>query len=208
MIKIIDYGMGNLRSVQKTFEKLGYEAQITSKPVDIEKAKGIILPGVGAFEDAIKNLKLSGLVESIYEAVNKGVPFLGICLGMQMLLSISEENGIHEGLNIIPGKVIRLPGKVTVPHMGWNQIEIKKQHPLLKGINVGDFVYFVHSYYVVPDDYDNTVCVTDYGVKFSSIIADKNIMGIQFHPEKSGGVGLKILENYGELVKNAFTAGN
>lgn len=208
MIKIIDYGMGNLRSVQKALEKLGFQADITSLSSEIAAAQGVILPGVGAFEDAMANLKSSGLVDSIRKVVEKGVPLLGICLGMQMLLSTSEENGLHEGLDLIPGKVLRLPEKVTVPHMGWNRLEVKKEHPLVTGINPGDFVYFVHSYYVAPDKADSVVCETDYGINFASVIAKDNIMGIQFHPEKSSSVGLKILRNYGEMVKNATIAGN
>lgn len=208
MINIVDYGMGNLRSVQKALHKLGFEAQITSNPADLFDSQGIILPGVGAFKEAVCNLHSKGLINPITKAVRKGTPLLGICLGMQMFMSYSEENGVHEGLDFFPGKVQRFSRNLIVPHMGWNQLLLTTDHPLIKGIKSGDFLYFVHSYYVLPQDDDAVVALTEYGVQFPSIIARGNIMGIQFHPEKSSFLGLKILQNYGEMIKNATAASN
>lgn len=208
MINIVDYGMGNLRSVQKALHKLGFEAQITSNPNDLFESQGIILPGVGAYKDAVFNLNSMGLINPITKAVEKGTPLLGICLGMQMLMSYSEENGVHKGMNFIPGKVQRFPRNLVVPHMGWNQLLLTKDHPLIKGIKSGDFVYFVHSYYVLPENEDIVTAWSEYGTQFASIIAKDNIMGVQFHPEKSSFLGLKILQNYGEMIRNAAAAGN
>lgn len=200
MIAIIDYGMGNLRSVQKGFEKVGFEAIITQDRKTLRDAEGLILPGVGAFGDAMKNLRAAGLDLAIKEAVAAGKPLLGICLGMQLLLSASQENGWHEGLGIIPGTVRRLPAGVKVPHMGWNQVEIARETPLLEGVPSGAFFYFVHSYYVDPEDKSFLITTTDYGLRFPSIFGRGNVFGIQFHPEKSSKLGLQILKNYGELV--------
>jgi glutamine amidotransferase len=206
MITIIDYGMGNLRSVQKGFEKVGYSARVTSSPTDVERAEKLVLPGVGAFKDCMDNLRQGGFIDPILKHVETGRPFLGICLGLQLLFSESEEFGRHQGLGIIPGKVVRFPAgmrekgeELKVPHMGWNQIAICRPAPIFEGVENCASVYFVHSYYVVPDDPEIVATVTEYGVSFCSSIWRDNVMATQFHPEKSQHVGLRILENFGKL---------
>jgi len=199
-LAIIDYGMGNLRSVQKALESVGLAGEVTSNEKIISTAPAVILPGVGAFEDAMANLTRTGLIPIIREVVAKGTPFLGICLGMQLLFSTSEENGLHQGLNLLPGTVKRLPPGLKVPHMGWNQLVIRKEEPMLKGVNDGDYFYFVHSYYVQPEDDDVIIAASDYGFEFPALVGRDNLMGIQFHPEKSSNLGLQILKNFGEMV--------
>ena len=199
MIAIVDYGRGNLRSVQKAFEYLGYEAKVTSIPEEIMKADRVVFPGVGAFGDCMENLRERGLVEVIKEFIASGRPFLGICLGMQLLFSVSEEFGPVEGLDVVKGRVVRFPEGLKVPHMGWNQIEIVRSNPLLKGVKSGDFFYFVHSYYVVPEDESVVSTVTSYGVDFVSMIHRDNLFATQFHPEKSQRLGLRILDNFARL---------
>jgi glutamine amidotransferase len=175
MIVILDYGMGNLRSVQKGFERLGFTARVTADPKDIECADKLVLPGVGAFRDCMANLEAGGFVEPIKRHVESGRPFLGICLGLQLLFTESEEFGRHRGLDIIPGRVVRFPAgmqqggeALKVPHMGWNQIAIRRPAPIFKGVADGSSVYFVHSYYVVPEDESVVATVTDYGIPFCS----------------------------------------
>lgn len=201
MIAIIDYGMGNLRSVQKGFEKVGHQAIVTSDPAQVAAADRVVLPGVGAFEDAIAELRRLGLDRVVRETVDSGKPFLGICLGLQLLFDVSYENGRHAGLGIIPGEVVRfeLPQEYTVPHMGWNQLAIRRPAPILAGLNEGVYVYFVHSYYVVPKDADVIATETDYGGPFCSMIWRDNVFATQFHPEKSQSDGLRILKNFAEL---------
>ena len=206
MITIIDYGMGNLRSVQKGFERVGLQAQVTSDPRVVEKAERLVLPGVGAFRDCIRNLREGDFVEPIQQHIAAGRPFLGICLGLQLLFSESEEFGRHQGLGIIPGKVVRFPagmtvgdGELKVPHMGWNSIEMRRPSPLFAGIADGSFVYFVHSYYVVPDEVAVVATETGYGIAYCSSIWRDNIVATQFHPEKSQAIGLKMLENFGKM---------
>lgn len=201
MIAIIDYGMGNLRSVQKGFEKVGVEAVVAGDPSRVEEAAGVVLPGVGAFADAMANLREAGLEEAIHRAVAAGKPFLGICLGQQLLFEASEEWGHAKGLGIFPGMVRRLPDNLKVPHMGWNQVEIVRPNPLLEGIPGGSSFYFVHSYAVDPADEDLVLTLTEYGVRFASVVGRENVYGIQFHPEKSSALGLRILENFGRVVK-------
>ncbi|MEK7396309.1 MAG: imidazole glycerol phosphate synthase subunit HisH [Candidatus Poribacteria bacterium] len=202
MIAIIDYGMGNLRSVQAGLEHVGQKVFITDKPNEIINADGVVLPGVGAFGDAIGRLNETGLGNAFCEAVKQGKPCIGICLGLQLLLSESEEGGLFKGLDAIKGKVIRFTNRLKVPHMGWNQINIKKQDsPLFHDIPDGSYVYFVHSYYVAPEDSSVIAATTNYGVDFTSIIAKDNLFGTQFHPEKSQSLGLQILRNFGALVK-------
>lgn len=200
MIAIVDYGMGNLKSVQKGLEKVGFVASIVRTPEEIKSARGVILPGVGAFEDSMRALRSQGLDLALREAVTEGKPLLGICLGLQLFFSTSEEGGIHEGLNIFRGKVRRLPGGLKVPHMGWNQVEVRKPNVLFSEIPDGSYFYFVHSYYVEPDDEDIVSGVTDYGIKFTSMVAQGNVFGVQFHPEKSSQLGLRVLANFGRLV--------
>jgi glutamine amidotransferase len=201
MIAIIDYGMGNLRSVQKGFEKMGVDASIAGKPEEVDQARGVVLPGVGAFADAMANLRSSGMIEAVYRAVEAGKPFLGICLGQQLLFEASEEWGLTKGLGIFKGRVRRLPDGLKVPHMGWNQAEIQRPDPILEGVPQSSSFYFVHSYYVDPEEQEVVLTRTEYGVSFASIVGRDNVYGIQFHPEKSSGMGLKILENFGRMVK-------
>ena len=201
-IVIIDYGMGNLRSVQKGFEKIGFEAKITRSKREIEGAAGIVLPGVGAFKDCMENLERFGLVKPLLQSIEKGKPYLGICLGLQILFSESEEFGSHRGLDVIKGRVVRFrpDPEYKVPHMGWNTVKVVRQAPVLQGIKDGDFFYFVHSYYVVPEEKEWIATVTDYGDPFVSGIWKDNLFAIQFHPEKSQQKGLRILENFAKLI--------
>jgi glutamine amidotransferase len=201
MIAIIDYQMGNLRSVQKALERVGHAAIITSDPAEVAGADKVILPGVGAFEDAIAELRRRNLVDPIQDAIAADKPFLGICLGLQMLFEVGYENGRHEGLGILPGEVVRfeVPAELKVPHMGWNQLQIRRRPPLLEGIAEGSHFYFVHSYYVKPRDESLIVTETDYGGKFCSMIWRGNLFATQFHPEKSQADGLRILKNFAEL---------
>lgn len=206
MIAIIDYGMGNLRSVQKGFEKVGFDAIVTSDPSVLLDAERVVLPGVGAFRDCMRNLEAGGFVEPIRRVIREGRPFLGICLGLQLLFTESEEFGLHRGLDVIPGRVVRFPDgmkeggeKLAVPHMGWNQISFKQRPPVFAGIEEGANVYFVHSYYVVPDDPAVVATTTSYGIDFCSSICRDNVVATQFHPEKSQDVGLRILKNFGEM---------
>ncbi|MEX0867670.1 MAG: imidazole glycerol phosphate synthase subunit HisH [Pirellulales bacterium] len=201
MIAIIDYQMGNLRSVQKGFEKVGREAVITSDPAVLADAAKIVLPGVGAFEDAIRELRERKLIDPIYAAVDSGKPFLGICLGLQLLFDRSYEHGEHEGLGILSGEVVpfELPQELKVPHMGWNQLVMRHKPPLLEGLDDGVYCYFVHSYYVKPSDADVIATETNYGHDFCSMIWRDNLYATQFHPEKSQRDGLRILQNFAEL---------
>jgi glutamine amidotransferase len=201
MIAIIDYQMGNLRSVQKGFEKVGHAAVISGDPQEIEAADRVVLPGVGAFEDAMADLRRTGLVDPILAAIDAGKPFLGICLGLQLLFDVSHEEGEHAGLGVIAGEVIRfVPGEGRkVPHMGWNQLQVRRSAPVLAGIPDGRHFYFVHSYYVVPRDESIIATETCYGPQFCSAIWRDNLFATQFHPEKSQRDGLQILKNFAEL---------
>ncbi len=203
MIAIIDYGMGNLRSVQKGFEHVGFQAEVTRDLQRIASARGVVLPGVGAFNACMGNLRRFGLVEVVQEFVRQKKPFLGICLGFQLLFSESEEFGRQKGLDLFPGKVVGFrPGEQQkVPHMGWNCIEKQKESPFLDGIPSGDFVYFVHSYYVVPDEPSLIATTTPYGLGFASSIATDHLFACQFHPEKSQSVGLRILSNFARFAE-------
>ena len=203
MIAIVDYGMGNLRSVEKGFKKVGVDAKVTSSPRDVENARAVVLPGVGAFRDCIRNLTDLSLTDVIAKSIQKGKPYLGICLGLQVLFSESEEFGRCKGLDIFRGKVVRFQIKEKVPHMGWNNVRIVKKPPILSAVPDESFFYFVHSYYVVPDDKEVIAAMTDYGVSFTSMIWKDNVFATQFHPEKSQETGLKILRNFGDFVKKA-----
>jgi glutamine amidotransferase len=213
MIAVIDYGMGNLRSVQKGLEKAGLDARITRSAQDIDDAAGVVLPGVGAFRDCMNNLIELELVAPIKKAIASGKPFLGICLGLQVLFTASEEFGECEGLDVFAGRVVRFADDMKdpaaksdddpllkVPHMGWNQV-IKKQEPAaLRGIPDGSYFYFVHSYHVAPEDKSIVATTTAYGVEFVSAIARDNVFACQFHPEKSQELGLRLLRNFGDMV--------
>jgi len=193
--------MGNLRSVQKGFEKVGHPAVVTSDPADVARADRVVVPGVGAFEDAMAELRGRRLIEPILEAIHAQKPFLGICLGLQLLFERSYEHGEHEGLGVLAGEVVRfeLPPEYSVPHMGWNQLAIPRRVPILEGIRQGAHFYFVHSFYVVPKDEGVIAATTDYGGPFCSMIRRGNLLATQFHPEKSQSQGLRILENFAEL---------
>lgn len=205
MIAIIDYGMGNLRSVEKGFHKVGVDAQIVSDPGSVENASGVVLPGVGAFRDCIRNLDDMGLTDPIVKSIKGGKPYLGICLGLQVLFTESHEFGQTPGLDILKGRVLKFPegGDLKVPHMGWNSIMLRKRPPVLRDIPDGSYMYFVHSYYVSPDDNDIVATTTDYGTEFVSMVWVDNIMAMQFHPEKSQDLGLNILKAFGDFVKNS-----
>ena len=207
MIAIIDYGMGNLRSVQKGFEKVGHKAIVTSDPATIKDASHVVLPGVGAFPDCMRNLDEKGLLDIVPKVINSGKPFLGICLGLQLLFTESEEFGIHKGLDIIKGRVVKFDfsaqsleaSHLKVPHMGWNTVAVKRRPPAMEGIDEGAYFYFVHSYYVVPEDEKVVATTTAYGVEFASSIWKDNLFATQFHPEKSQEKGLRILKNFGDI---------
>ncbi|MEK3732669.1 MULTISPECIES: imidazole glycerol phosphate synthase subunit HisH [Paenibacillus] len=201
-IAIVDYGMGNLHSVSKAVERLGDEPLVTGKREEILAADGIILPGVGAFGDAMEQLRATSLDKVMKEAAELGKPLLGICLGMQLLFSKSEEHGHHEGLSILPGQVVRFEsGAYKVPHMGWNSLTFTKpEHPLFAGLQEGH-VYFVHSYHVLPDQSSDLLAVTDYGRPVTAIVGRGNVHGMQFHPEKSGELGMSLLRNFLALTR-------
>ena len=201
MIAIIDYGMGNLRSVEKGFLKLGINAKVTNRPEVIEKADGVVLPGVGAFRECMKELTDLKLIDAVVNTIKQNKPYLGICLGLQVLFSEAEEFGRCAGLDIFRGKVLKFPeSALKVPHMGWNEIKKQKENPLLEGIKDREYFYFVHSFYVAPEDNSVVLATTDYGVEFTSMVCRDNIFAVQFHPEKSQTTGLKLLENFGKIV--------
>ena len=202
MIAIVDYEMGNLRSVQKGFERVGHAATITSDPAVLARAEKIVLPGVGAFRDAIAALRERKLIGPIRAAIDAGKPFLGICLGLQLLFDASYEDGEHEGLGVLPGEVVRfeVPAEYKVSHMGWNQVHFRRRPPVFEGIAEGQHFYFVHSYYVAPRDQDVVATQTDYAALFCSSIWRENLFAVQFHPEKSQAAGLRLLKNFAELA--------
>jgi len=203
MIGILDYGMANLRSVQKAFAHVGHDAQILSAPEDIRRCDRLVLPGVGAFADAVATIRAKSLDQPIREHIRSGKPFLGICLGLQMLFDVGYEDGEHAGLGIVSGKCVRFDVDATqglkVPHMGWNQLDVKHASPILKGLPEGANVYFVHGYHVVPTDADVIATTTDYGRPFVSSIWRDNVVATQFHPEKSQTVGLTMLRNFAKM---------
>ncbi len=195
-IAIIDYGMGNLRSVEKAFDHIGYPAEISADTKTLLAADKVVLPGVGAFGDGMRELHKRNLVEVVKEIVDAQTPLLGICLGLQLLFTESDEAPGVDGLGIVPGKVTRFRKGITVPHMGWNQLNIKRSNHLFENIAPDSFFYFVHSYYVVPDDSDVVVATTNYDIEFVSIIGKENVFATQFHPEKSQEMGLHMLTNF------------
>jgi glutamine amidotransferase len=210
MIAIVDYGMGNLRSVHKGFERVGFQATVTQDPMKIKGALGLVLPGVGAFRMAMENLRSLRLVDPILTFIESGRPFLGICLGLQLLFRESEEFGYQEGLGVFRGRVVRFPfgdstarstrSGLKVPHMGWNAVQLKKRLPALDGIENGAHFYFVHSYYPIPEEPEIVATTTDYGGEFTSSVGRGNLFACQFHPEKSQTLGLRILKNFGGRV--------
>ncbi|ERI04489.1 imidazole glycerol phosphate synthase subunit HisH [Aneurinibacillus aneurinilyticus] len=206
MIAIIDYGMGNLHSVSKAVERLGHEYTFVSDAQELMKAEGAILPGVGAFGDAMKNLREYGLIEAIRQFAASGKPLLGICLGMQILFDSSTEHGKGEGLGILPGNVDRFHGTYKIPHMGWNKLEFLQDNSIFNGVEEG-YVYFVHSYFLQPTDESRAVLLatTDYYQEVPAVVGKNNVYGMQFHPEKSGTVGMKLLENFTSLCQTIRT---
>lgn len=201
MIAIIDYGMGNLASVSNAFAKLGYETIVSQDPEQILAADKVVLPGVGAFADAIKNIRARGIDQTITELMKRNTPLLGICLGYQLLFSESDEDGVHQGLDVIKGRVekLRLPAAFKVPHMGWNNIETKPDSRLFAGIPRGSYFYFVHSYRAIPEDDTFIAATTEYGIRIVCAIEQGNLVATQFHPEKSSDFGLKVLMNFGAM---------
>jgi glutamine amidotransferase len=207
MIAILDYGLGNLRSVQKALERVGATAVVTCDHAALDAAQGLILPGVGAFGDAMSNLQARRLVEPIRRHAAQGKPLLGICLGMQLLFDSSEEMGQHRGLGLLPGRVVRFPeGDLRVPHIGWNELQVpggardREKGTLLAGIAAGSYAYFVHSFYVVPDEPTDILATTEYGLAFASVVGRGMLFGAQFHPEKSQEVGLRLLASFSRMV--------
>ncbi len=200
MIAIVDYGMSNLRSVQRAFAQCGVDAQIVSAPDELRGARAAVIPGVGAFGQAMRNLRERGLADAIHAFVDSGRAFAGICLGMQLLFERSEELGQHEGLGLLPGEVKRFTGDLLVPHIGWNQIHLLRATPLLDRIRSDSYAYFVHSYYCAPRDCSTVCATTDYGGDFASVVARDNLYAFQFHPEKSQQVGLQMLKNFARLA--------
>lgn len=205
---VIDYGLGNLASVAQGLRAAGLEPMITRERHEILEAKAVVLPGVGAFPKGMENLKDLGLLPVIAEVVQRGTPFLGICLGMQLLFEEGEEHGKQRGLGFLKGKVVRFPKGLKVPHMGWNTLKIERSHPLLAGIPDNSYVYFVHSYCGAEYDPSHVAATSFYGIEFPAIVCFNNIIGMQFHPEKSGQIGLRILKNFGELVSHAGNPGD
>ncbi len=199
MITVVDYKLNNLRSIENTLRRLGHEVKVTSDPAEVRHAQKLILPGVGAFRDAMKNLRDMGLAEAFVDKVKAGTPTLGICLGMHLIFTESEEFGLHKGLNLIPGRVKKLPEGLHVPHMGWNQLHLKRSDRLTREVVPESFVYFVHSFYAQPDSAEVTLATTDYGFDFPAIVHFENIWATQFHPEKSQHVGERLLDNFARL---------
>ncbi len=195
MITIIDYGMANLASVQKAFEAVGAEARISDRPEDLRGSSHVVLPGVGAFGDSMKNIRAAGMDEAIHEVVGQGIPFLGICVGLQVLFTIGEEKGTHQGLNVFRGRVpVFTEG--LVPQIGWNQVHIRREDPLMADIPDHSYFYFVHSYYVLPEDPGIVIGETDYHIDYASVVGRDRVWGVQFHPEKSQEMGMRILRNF------------
>jgi imidazole glycerol-phosphate synthase subunit HisH len=203
-VVVVDYGAGNLHSVSRAVVNAGTRPLVTSNPSYLDDAEAVIVPGVGAAADTMSNLRRTGFVEPIRDYISSGRPFLGVCMGQQALFDVSEEGGEHECLGILQGRVVRFSNGLKVPHMGWNQVRILKQHPIFDGVDDGSYFYFVHSYYPQPADPEVVIGETEYGVNFASVIARDNIVATQFHPEKSGEAGLRMYSNF---LKIAATAG-
>ncbi len=194
-IHIIDYDAGNIESIRNALKKIGCEPVTTNNPKDLFKAKAIIFPGQGSFPAAMKKLNKNGIDKTLIELINNKMPFMGICLGLQLMFAKSEE-GECNGLNLFKGTVPKIPDSVKVPHIGWNNVSFNKSHPIFNGIPDNSYFYFIHSYYVNPDNRDNIIAQTSYGVEFCSAFAYENYVGLQFHPERSGDYGLQIYQNF------------
>lgn len=207
MIAVTDYGAGNLHSITKALERQGLDVRITESPQTLAGAEALIVPGDGAFGPAIARLRELGFAERIRAYIQSGRPFLGVCLGMQLLFDESEEDGTHRGLGLLPGRVVRLPAGVKVPHMGWNQLQIVRSSPLLDGIETGAYVYFVHSYHAVPQDPAIVAATAEYGASVAAVVGRDNLWATQFHPEKSGPVGLRMLANFARWAVGAGASG-
>jgi glutamine amidotransferase len=201
-VTVIDYGAGNLGSVTNALARLGYDYFITGNAADLEVARAVILPGVGAAGDTVDKLEASGLAAAIAARIKADLPLFAICVGLQVMLGSTEENGLHRCLGIIPGKVRRLPAGLKVPHMGWNQVNRKLEHSIFTGIPDGANFYFVHSYYADPEDKSVIAATTDYGISFCSMIIKGNLIATQFHPEKSGEIGLRMYTNFLNMAFN------
>lgn len=198
-IAIIDYGVGNLRSVEKAFTSQGIEAIVTSDEAALHSADKLVLPGVGAFKACMDGLKARGFDELVLEAAKAGKPIIGLCVGLQMMFDEGHEFGVHKGLGLMPGRVVKFPEKLRVPHIGWNQVEFKRDHKVFTDLPSQTFFYFVHSFYVESADPNCVLGETDYGMRYASICGRANIVGVQFHPEKSQTAGLKLLKNFAEM---------
>ena len=205
-VVIVDYGAGNLHSVSRAVVHNGVRPLVTTSAKYVSEADALIVPGVGAAADTMANLVRHRLVEPIKEYIASGRPFLGVCMGQQALFDVSEEGGLHECLGVLPGRVVRLPEGLKVPHMGWNQVRQVKAHPIFAGIPDNSFFYFVHSYYPSPDDPDTVIGETEYGVTFPSVVARDNVVATQFHPEKSGEMGLRMYANFLQIAATANIA--
>ncbi len=198
-IAIIDYGIGNLRSVEKAFTAQGIDAVVTRDETILRNADKLVLLGVGAFGYAMQSLRDLGLDELVIKAANAGKPILGLCVGLQMMFEEGHEFGVHQGLGLLPGKVVKFPDNLHVPHIGWNQVALQSEHPIFRGLADQSFFYFVHSYYVEPEDASCVMGTTEYGINYASICGRDNIVGVQFHPEKSQATGLKLLKNFAQM---------
>jgi glutamine amidotransferase len=206
MIGIVDYGMGNLYSISKALERLGYPYEFVSDAQKLSAYDGLLLPGVGAYGDAMRNIRELSLDEALRKYAESGKPILGICLGMQLLFSKSEEHGLHDGLDLLSGEVVRFQGDYKIPHMGWNRLLLKKaKHPLLSGVENGDYVYFVHSFHVRVANNEELLATTDYYQDVTAIVARGNVYGMQFHPEKSGDAGMRLLDNFARQCEGVAT---
>jgi glutamine amidotransferase len=208
MIAIVDYGIGNLGSVTKGFRHVGAETVLTGNPDELRSAAALVLPGDGAFAASMEELRSRGLLDVLLEVARAGTPLLGICIGMQLLFDESEEHGRHQGLGLLPGRVRRFDAGLVVPHMGWNALAWRQAHPLLDGLSGGAYVYFVHSYFCEPARPEDVIATTEYGGDFAAIVGHGNVLGVQFHPEKSQAVGLRMVKSFVDIVSRQRGARN
>jgi imidazole glycerol-phosphate synthase subunit HisH len=206
MIAVVDYGAGNLRSIEKALERQGLRVRIIDAPDALEEAEALVVPGDGAFGPAMARLRAQGFADRIRAFADSGRPFLGVCLGMQLLFEESEEDGLHRGLGLLPGRVVRLSGGVKIPHMGWNALTLLRPSPLLDGCSTGEYVYFIHSYHAVPVDPELIAATVEYGGQVAAVVGRRNVWATQFHPEKSGSVGIRMLANFARWAAGAGAA--